>query len=360
MRELLFTHSERGAEMRSFASDNTSGTCKEVMQALLEANEGYAKSYGDDELTQQLEGVFRQLFEHQDLQVFPVFTGSAANGAALSAVLRPYEAVYVCENSHMVENECGLVEFFTGAKMVNVKANKEKICFEDLKEKLHIAFTLGGHTSRPRALSVTQATEAGTLYTLAELKLLSDMARKYGLYFHMDGARFANAVARLGCAPADVTWRSGLDILSFGFTKNGAMMAEVVVIFNKALAEDFAYKRKRQGQLASKHRFLSAQILAMLKDNVWLKNAANANARAQELAVRLAAFPGIEILYPVEINMVFLTMPKPVAEHLSAHGFYFYSFPKLGENAYRLIASFDITKDDINRFVDEVKKSGSF
>ncbi len=264
----------------NFCSDNATGVSPEIMTAIAAANCGAVLSYGDDEYTQGLQVKFSELFE-TSVTVFPVATGSAANALALAVVTPPYGAIYCHGESHINLDECGAPEFFTGgAKLVTITGNHAKIEAETLGKILDKAGVGVVHHVQPAAVSLTQATEAGTIYNPAEISQISEVVRRHNLHLHMDGSRFANAVASLGCSPADVTWRAGVDILSFGATKNGAMAAEAVVFFNGELAKTFPFYRKRSGHLFSKMRFLSAQLSAYITDDLWLRNATHANKMA--------------------------------------------------------------------------------
>ncbi|MBA4749473.1 MAG: low specificity L-threonine aldolase [Alphaproteobacteria bacterium] len=339
--------------MTFLASDNTAGVSAEIWQRLQQASRGSAKAYGQDAVTESLTRAFQELFQKQDLAVFPVFNGSAANSSALSCLVRPYEAIIAHPWSHVMQDECGMPEFFTGAKVLTATGEKGKIKPEAVHALCRLAEANRTHHSRPRALTLTQSTEVGTVYTPQEIEALSKVCRTWGLFLHIDGARFANAVASLGCDPGDISWRVGVDALSFGGTKNGAMLAEAVIFFNPALAQDFEYIRKRQGQLASKQRFISAQLACLLEDDLWLRNAAHANAAAQRLAFGLAGVPEAKLLYPTEANAVFVQMAKALATHLTQCGHFFYQWPLLGPDVYRFVTSFETTAEDIDAFLHD-------
>ncbi len=341
--------------MAYLASDNISGVCPEILEALAKANVGYAKSYGADEWSKKLTAAFRELFEHDDLAIFPVFNGSAANCSALASLMRPYEAVLAHEHSHIEQDECGMPEFFTGGKVIGVSGENGKIQASDCREATVRAKAMGVHHVRPRLISITQATEFGTVYRVNEISAIATLAKNEGLYLHMDGARFANAVVSVGCKPADLTWRAGVDVISFGATKNGAMLAEAVIFFRPELAADFGYIRKRAGQLASKQRFISAQLLAMLENNLWLKNATHANLSAKNLANGLKNISGVKILNSVEANELFVELPKRLADGLLSKEHYFYNWPLLGADIYRLVTSFQTSAEDIEEFVADCR-----
>jgi len=338
------------------ASDNTANVSREIMEALASANHGHAKSYGNDDYSHQLTGRFRELFEHEALLVFPVFNGSAANCLGLASLLRPYESVITYSNSHIEQDECGMPEFFTGSKLLKVAGEAGKISPDAIVDMLVVAKNSGVHHTRPKAISITQSTEAGTVYTPQEISVISAIAKANGLYLHMDGARFANALVHLGCSPAEISWKAGVDVMAFGGTKNGAMLAEVVIFFNPELARDFNYIQKRSGQLASKQRYLAIQMLALLEKDLWLHNARHANRMAALLANELANIPECRPLLPVEANSVFVEMPKKLADELLAKGHYFYKWPLMGKDTYRLVTSFATTPEEVDEFVSDGKK----
>lgn len=342
--------------MAHFASDNTAGIHPKILKAIEAASQGHARSYGHDSVTQALNERLRDVFDCPHLKVFPVFNGSAANGLGLSQMLRPYEAVFTHVHSHINADECGLPEFFTGAKLMPHHGDLGKISPQGLEIPIALAKSHAPHASKPKVISVTQSTEVGTVYRPAELKALNALATQNDLWLHMDGARFANAVSSLGCAPKDISVDVGVDLMAFGGTKNGAMIAEAVIIFNEALIEDFEYRHKRAGQLPSKARFISAQLLELVEDGLWLELAAHANAMAKTLEAGLLDVGGIQVLYPVEANAVFVTLPPRVAEALTARGHEFYAWPLEGENAYRLVTSFATTEAEVTEFIADCRK----
>ncbi len=337
----------------NFCSDNTTGVSPEIMAAIAAANCGAVMSYGDDEYTQRLQTKFSDLFE-TSVTVFPVATGSAANALGLAVVTPPYGAVYCHEESHINLDECGAPEFFTGgAKLVTLTGDRAKIEAETLSKKLDRAGIGVVHHVQPAAVSITQATEAGTVYNPAEISHISEVVRSHNLHLQMDGARFANAVASLGCSPADITWRAGVDILSFGATKNGAMAAEAVVFFNQELAKTFPFYRKRSGHLFSKMRFLSAQLEAYITDDLWVKNATHANKMATQLAAGLAGVEGVKLCHPVEANEIFMQLPESVITAVLAEGFLFYRWDKC---TVRLVTAFNTKEADVIALVEAVKR----
>lgn len=342
-----------------FGSDNWAGAADEVMAALQRANAGLAPAYGGDALTRAVEQRFAEVFDHE-VAVFFVATGGAANGLALSALTPPWGMVLCHEESHIQMDECAGPEFFTGgAKLLPMPGDAAKLDADTVRR------TLAGMPARPphgapaRVLSITQATECGTLYAPEELAALGAVAREHGLRLHVDGARFANAVAALGCHPGDISWRAGVDVLCFGGSKNGALAAEAVVFFDPALAQDFAYRRKRSGHLWSKQRFLSAQFEALFDDGLWLRLATHANTMAQRLADGLATIEGVTLRYPTRINELFVVFPEGVAEQLRAEGAAFYPWVTPGDpperRLQRLICSFRTREDEVDRFLDRVR-----
>ena len=339
----------------NFCSDNATGVSPEIMAAIAAANCGAVLSYGDDEYTKRLQVKFSDLFE-TSVTVFPVATGSAANALALAVMTPPYGAVYCHGDAHINLDECGAPEFFTGgAKLVTLTGNHAKIEAEALGKIIDKAGAGVVHHIQPAAVSITQATEAGTVYNPAEVSHISEVVRHHNLHLHMDGARFANAVASLGCSPADVTWRAGVDILSFGATKNGAMAAEAVVFFNQKLAKTFPFYRKRSGHLFSKMRFLSAQLEAYITDDLWLRNAAHANQMAAKLAQGLAGVEGLIFCHPVEANEIFMQLSESVIAAVLAEGFQFYRWDSEAGCTVRLVTAFNTQEADVIALVEAVK-----
>lgn len=335
--------------MSNFASDNVTGISPRIMAALERANSGAAMPYGDDPVTARLREKVSAVFE-RDCAVFPLATGSAANALALASLVPRYGAVYCHREAHINVDECGAPEFFTGgAKLVTLDGPRAKI------DATAVAAAIDGagdvHRVQPAAVSITQASELGAVYTPEEVSALAAVARRHGLAFHMDGARFANALAHLGCSPADATWRAGIDVLTLGATKNGAMAAEAAIFFDPEKAGDFEYLRKRGGHLFSKMRFVSAQLEAYLSDDHWLENARHANAQAVRLATGLAALPGVDLTAPVEANEVFLTLPDALIDGLQARGFEFYTWGKPGGRQIRLVTAFNTPPGDVEALV---------
>ena len=338
---------------RPFASDNNAGIIPEVWQALAEANATpHCGAYGEDAWTRAAEQEFRRVFERDKLEVFFVFNGTASNSLALAALCDSIHAVICQRHSHVMTDECNAAGFFRhGLSLVPVEGDLGKITSDTLRAACaplrHI------HVPEARALSVTQSTELGTVYTPAELQALTATARELGLKVHMDGARFSNAVASLNASPADLTWRAGIDVLSFGGTKNGMVAGEAVVFFNPLPAANFKRRMKQSGQLASKMRFLSAPWLGFLRGDAWLAHARRANEVAAYLGESLTRVPGIRLAQPREANAVFVHLPRAAAEALWARGWEFYD--DVGPaGAVRLMCAWDSTPQDVDRFVADL------
>jgi threonine aldolase len=334
-----------------FRSDNVTGVAPQIMAALAAANHGTAAGYGEDEVSKRLQRRFAEMFE-TEVAVFPVVTGTAANVLALSTMAPSYGAIYCHAAAHINVDECGGPEFFTGGgKLVDIAGADGKLTAESIGAAIFGAGVV--HHAQPAAVSITQATECGTLYTATEVAAIGALCRKHSLRLHMDGSRFANAVAALGCAPADITWRAGVDALSFGATKNGAMAAEAVVFFDRALAHSFPFLRKRAGQLQSKGRFLSAQLEAYLADDLWLRNARHANAMAARLAQGVAGLAGARLRFPVQANELFLELPEPAVAALEAAGAQFFRWEPGadGRLVIRLVTAFNTDAAAVDAFV---------
>ena len=347
----------------NFASDNVYGVHPRILAALAEANGGTAPSYGGDDLTKRAEEKLKEIFGC-DLRAFLVTSGTAANGLSLSSITPGYGAIICHGEAHIAVDECNSPEMFTGgAKIIGLHGPGGKIT-PSMVEKTLKGFIRGEHDPKPKGVSLTNATELGTVYSPAEVKAFSDLIRPRGMKLHMDGARFANALAGLGCSPAELTWKSGVDVMSFGATKNGAMMLEAVIFFDMALAEDFAYRRMRAGQLISKSRYLGAQMLAYLEGGLWLESARRANALAQKLSDGLQQAKAIRIPNPVQANEVFAVMPRVLFEKLQAAGAKFYDWmpDSLGdaiapdEIFARFVLSFATPEEEVDAFVRLVAK----
>lgn len=332
-----------------FASDNTAAICPEAWKALEQANEQYAPSYGDDEWTAAVGERIRQLFE-VDCDVYFVFTGTGANALGLAHVCQSFHGVICHERAHIQTDECGAVEFYTrGAKLFLTKTKDGKIDLSETEELIAQQVELHGHIMH--AVSIAQATELGTVYTTDEVEAIGAFTRAHRILLHMDGARFANAVALLACAPKAITWKAGVDVLSFGGTKNGVAVGELVIFFDKMASHDFQYRVKQAGHLGSKMRFLAAPWLGLLNEDIWLKNAQHANEAARTLAQRLRNEAGLANQFPVESNAVFLRLDDQVAQRLHARGWRFYKFVE--PDIYRLMCSWSTTEEEISMLVGD-------
>lgn len=329
-------------------SDNVAGVAPEIMDAIAAANSGASPSYGADPLTGGLAEKFGALFGRPCF-VQPVFTGTATNALSLSLLAPSWGAVLCSETAHIHDSECGAVESQTGgAKLMPLRQRSGLIEVDVLEEAL--TRTRWGNTSvaPPKVLSIAQASEFGTVYRPGHLAALADVAHRFGLRFHMDGARFANAVAHLGCSPGEIACDIGVDVLSFGATKNGCLCAEAVVCFDEALAEEVRFRARKMGQVASKMRFVSAQLHAILDDGRWLKFAGHANAMATHLAAGMTRLQGVELLHPVDANEVFMMLPEAMRDTLTADGFGFYD---RGGGEVRMVAAFNTRPEDVDAFI---------
>ncbi len=345
----------------NFASDNGAGVAPEILEAIASSSRVNAPAYGEDEYTARAQARLSEIFETK-VAAFLVATGTAANALALSALAKPWEAVFCHEEAHIHDDECGAPELFTGgAKLVGIVGEGGKITPGALRDTLE-RFPRGLVKSpQPGVVSLSQASEAGTVYRVGEIEEVCAVARSAGISVHMDGARFANAVVSCGCSPAEMTWRAGVDALSFGATKNGALACEAVVFFDLAHAEDFAFRRKRAGHTMSKGRFLGAQMEAYLKDDLWLRLAGRANASARRLSERLAAAPGVRLAWPTEANEVFIVAPGATVVGWRAAGARLHDWstrslsadraPRPGETLAQLVTSFETRPDEIDRVV---------
>ncbi|MEU1851978.1 low specificity L-threonine aldolase [Streptomyces sp. NPDC019990] len=339
---------------RSFISDNVAGASPEIVQAVAAAAAGYAQSYGNDPFTGSVRHRLSELFE-RDVEVFPVSTGTAANCLALAALTSPWGSVLCHPDSHINTDECGAPEFFTdGAKLVAVPGDDSKI--DPVALRGAVRRRAGDvHSVQPSVVSISQATESGSVHTLDEIRRLATIAQDAGLRVHMDGARFANALDHLGVTPAEMTWKAGIDVLSFGATKNGAMTADAIVSFDPALATELTFRAKRAGQLASKMRFHTAQLDAYLTDGLWLRNARQANTMAARLGDGLKAVPGTELLSSPQANILFCRLPQQATEGLLAEGYTFYH-DRWAPGIVRLVTSFSHTCEDIDQLLDAVRR----
>jgi threonine aldolase len=342
----------------NFASDNVFGVHPRILEALNTANAGTAVSYGADDWTRRAEQRLGEVFE-RDVRAFLVVSGTAANALALSAMAPPYGAVLCHAQAHIMVDECGAPELFTGgAKLIGLDEPAGRITARAIEATLD-GFIRGVHDAKPAAISITQATEIGTVYAPAEIAAISQIARSRDMRLHMDGARFANAVVSLGATPAELTWKAGVDAMSFGATKNGAMALEAVVFFDAALAEDFGYRRMRAGQMLSKGRFLGAQMLAYLDNDLWLDNARHANAMAQRLSKGLASSRARPAL-PSEANEVFAVMPRSLHGELAEAGVVYHQWPGSDhagpdEILARFVTSYLTEAEDVDRLIALVR-----
>jgi threonine aldolase len=338
-------------ERYDFASDNTAAICPEAWKALAEVNTGHAVSYGEDPWTESVCRRIREIFE-TDCEVFLVCNGTAANSLALAQLCQPFDSVLCHKHAHIQTDECGAPEFFSGgAKLLLLGGADGKIDLNEAEATLTEQREL--HSHKPRVVSITQATELGTVYSRDEIGRISEFARRHGMLLHMDGARFANAIAALQCAPKKITWDLGVDVLCFGGTKNGLAAGELVIFFRKELSAQFDYRTKQAGQLTSKMRFLAAPWKALLQGDVWIRNARHANQAARKLAERLRSELKIEILFPVQSNAVFLRLDDKIVHDLQERGWHFYKY--LEPDIYRLMCSWSTSDELIAAFIDDVR-----
>jgi len=333
-----------------FASDNTAGICPEAWEACARANEGYLPSYGNDAWTDRAADLLRELFE-TDCEVFFVFNGTAANSLALASCCQSYHSVICHEHAHIMDDECGAPEFFSnGTKLLGAPGVHAKITPDRVAELASKRTDI--HYPKPRVVSLTQSTELGTVYQVDELQALRETARRFGLVTHMDGARFANAMASLSISPKEATWQAGVDVLCFGGTKLGMANCEAVIFFKRELAQDFDYRCKQAGQLASKMRFLAAGWVGLLENGAWLKHARHANRCAQLLATRLQSEIGLTLAHPVEANAIFVQLPDPLAQRLRDRGWLFYNF--IGSNTARFMCSWRTSEAKIDALIADL------
>ncbi|MBK5933417.1 L-threonine aldolase [Rhodovulum imhoffii] len=347
-----------------FASDNTAPVPPQVLEALIAANHGYAMPYGADALMGEVRDRIRHAFEAPEAEIYLVATGTAANALSLACLCPPWATVFCHRNAHIEEDECGAPEFYTGgAKLTLIDTPHARLTPGKLEKAISFTGRGGVHNVQRGVVSLTNATEAGTVYSAGEVAALCTVAKGYGLPVHMDGARFANALVRAGCTPAEMTWKAGVDVLSFGGTKNGLMGVEAVVLFDPSRAWEFELRRKRGAHLFSKHRYLSAQMAAYLRDDLWLKLAARANAAATRLSEGLAALPGARLLHPSEANSVFAEWPRAGHRRAQKAGAQYYLWPMdqtlTGPDdaplSARMVCSWSTTDEDVDAFLRLVK-----
>jgi threonine aldolase len=344
--------SDSPAAQRQFASDNYAGICPEAWTALEQANVGHAPGYGEDRWTQEASDLIRGIFE-TDCEVFFVFNGTAANSLALSALCQSFHSILCHEAAHVETDECGAPEFFSnGTKVLLLQGENGKIAPAGVERMVLRRTDI--HYPKPRAVSLTQATELGTVYTPDEIRAVHEVCRRFDLKLHMDGARFANAVASLGLPPKEITWQAGVDVLCFGGAKNGLPLGEAVVFFNRELAREFDYRCKQAGQLASKMRFLAAPWVGLLREGAWLRHAAHANQTAAALESAVRDLPQVKVLFPRQANAVFLQLPPPVVAGLRTRGWRFYDF--IGTGGCRFMCAWDHTPGDVQRLVGDLRE----
>ena len=341
-------------ERVKFASDNVAGACPEVMDAIIKANEGDSTPYGNDQISTELQDKFSEIFE-KEVIVFPTASGTAANALALSTMTPSFGNIYCHKLSHINTDECGAPEFYTGGgKLVTLQGIRGKITADELDE------AIGGkgivHHTQPSSVSITQVCESGEVYQLEEIKKISDVAHKHNLNMHMDGARFANALVSLDATPAEMTWKSGIDVLSFGATKNGCIAAEAIIFFKKDLVGNIAFLMKRAGHLLSKMRFVSAQLDAYISNDVWLRNAKHANKMGKKLSEGLTHHSDIKLSYPTEANEVFAKFPRNMIEHLNSEG-YKMNEDELDGKSTRLVAAWNTKDSDVDQLLEILKNS---
>jgi threonine aldolase len=336
---------------QQFASDNYSGVCPEAWAAMAEANHGHATAYGDDPWTQRASDLFRDLFE-KDCEVFFAFNGTAANSLALASLCQSYHSVICTQSAHVETDECGAPEFFSnGSKLLTAPTADGKMTPEAIRSLATSRADI--HFPKPKAVTITQSTETGRVYSVAEVQALSETCRELKLHLHMDGARFSNAVVSAGCTPAEMTWKAGVEVLCFGGTKNGMAIGEAIVFFDHALALDFDYRCKQAGQLASKMRFLSSPWVGMIESGAWKRNAEHANACAQYLCTAIQDLPHANIMFEVEANAVFLLTSEDRLQQLRDRGWRFYTF--IGGGA-RFMFAWDTDLARVDRLAKDVRE----
>ncbi len=347
-----------------FASDNSAPTHPKVLEAVIRANEGYAMPYGADPIMDQVRAQIRDIFEAPEAAVYLVATGTTANVLSLASYVQPWQIIYCHSASHIQMDECGAPEFYTGgAKLVLLDGDDAKFSAETLKEAVETTPQGFVHSVQRGAVSITNASEAGAIYTPAEVRAISDVAKAHDLPVHMDGARFANALVAANCTPAEMTWKAGVDVLSFGGTKNGLMGVEAVILFDPDKAWEFELRRKRGGHLFSKHRYLSAQMQAYLSDDLWLEMAQSANHAAKRLSQGITTIPGASLMHPTQANAVFASWPRIGHRSVQNAGAAYYFWPHDcsldGADdemlSARLVCSWSTTDDDVDRFLELIQ-----
>ena len=351
---MIVTNIKTKRERVKFASDNVTGACPEVLDAIIKANDGDSTPYGNDQISTKLQDKFSEIFE-KDVIVFPTASGTAANALALATMTPSFGNIYCHKFSHINTDECGAPEFYTGGgKLVTLQGVNGKITAEELDQAISGKGII--HHTQPSSVSITQVCETGEVYQLDEIKKISEVAHKHNLSIHMDGARFANALVSLNATPAEMTWKSGIDILSFGATKNGCIAAEAIIFFKKELVGDVAFLMKRAGHLLSKMRFISAQLDAYISNDVWLRNAKQANKMGKKLSDGLKDHSDINLAYPTQANEVFATFPRNKIDHLNSEG-YQINEDEWDGKAVRLVAAWNTCDQDVEKFLEIIKKS---
>ncbi len=342
-----------------FASDNAGPAHPKVMEALVAANQGYAMGYGADPIMDEVRAKVREIFEAPEAAVYLIINGTAANSVLLGTMSQPWQTIFCSECAHIHEDECNAPEFYTQAKLTLVPTADGKMSADALRTKILAEENRGVHGPQRGPLSITQVTEKGTLYSLDEIAALTGVARVYGLKTHLDGARFANALTALDCSPAEMTWKAGIDTVSFGGTKNGALGVEACVIFDPDMAWEFELRRKRGGHLLSKHRYLSAQMQAYLADGLWLDMARSANARCAQLAAGLRGQNRVEMLFEPQANIIFFQMPRSEHKRMLDGGAVYYVMsgdPETGDPdemlVGRLVTDWSMTEEGVSQFLD--------
>lgn len=344
-------HRDESADKCQFASDNYAGICPEALQAMIAANQGCAHSYGEDEWTRRACEMLRERFE-TDCEVFFVFNGTAANALAVATLCKPFHSVICHETAHLETDECGAPEFFSsGSKVLLASGEQGKVDLAEVERLVRQRTDI--HYPKPHALSITQATELGTVYSVEEIRQVGLLAKALHLRLHMDGARLANAVATLDVPLKELTWKAGVDVVCLGGAKNGGLLGEAVIFFDRGLAKEFDLRCKQVGQLASKMRFLSAQWIGMLENDAWLNHARHANRCAHLLAEQLQGVSDVKILFPQQANSVFLDMPAPLLDALRRQGWHFYTF--IGGGA-RFMCSWNTTETDVAALVSDIRR----
>ena len=334
-----------------FASDNYSQICPEVLDKIVSLNHDNAQAYGDDYYTKYAADKLRELFEC-DCEVFFVFNGTAANSLSLASLCNSYHSIICTEVAHIETDECGAPEFFSnGSKLLLAKGENGKLRPYDIEDLANKRSDI--HYPKPKVVSLTQTSELGTIYTIDELQAIKKVAVKNNLYIHMDGARFSNALVSLNVSPAELTWKVGIDVLCFSGTKNGMALGEVVIFFNKKLCEDFDYRCKQAGQLASKMKFISVQWIALLENNLWKKNASHANLMARYFEKEVTKIKKIKIKFKVEANSVFIQTDEKLLNQLKSKNWIFYSF--IGSGGARFVFSWNSSKERIDELLTDIK-----